>query len=137
MTKISFLNYSKKPEDPPPPVRFLRVKQLKLRKQRRTISKVCSFGHVHSQVFALVNTHVHGKFLALSCHAMVIFEQLILFFKSSFSRYIFHKITGISDALKNNTHDQNEHTIQRSLNAIALTTCHSTGVSWPGLGSSA
>ena len=53
-------------------------------------AKVCiniksvHFGHVHSQLFAPVNTHVHGKVLSLSYHVIVIFEQLIIFFKVSF-----------------------------------------------------
>ena len=48
--------------------------------------KSVHFGHVHSQLFAPVNTSVHGKVLSLSYHAIVIFEQLILYFKGSFSR---------------------------------------------------
>ena len=47
--------------------------------------KSVHFGHVHSQLFAPVNTDVHGKVLSLSYHAIVIFEQFILFFKGSFS----------------------------------------------------
>ena len=53
---------------------------------------------------------MHGKALSLSCHAIVIFEQLIPFIKGSFSRVMLHEITGIIDALKSNAHDQNEHT---------------------------
>ena len=51
------------------------------------------------------------KVLSLSHHAMVIFEQLILFVKGSFPADVFHKITGITDVLKKNAHDQTEHTI--------------------------
>ena len=48
--------------------------------------KSVHFNHVHSQLFAPANTLVDGKVFPLSYHAMVIFEQLILFFKGSFSR---------------------------------------------------
>ena len=51
-----------------------------------------------------------GKYF-LSYHAIVIVEQLILFFKDSLPANVFHKITGITDELKNNVHDQNEQTI--------------------------
>ena len=66
---------------------------------------------MHSYLSAPVNTRVHGKVLFLSYHAIVILEQLILFFKGSFPANIFHEITGITDALKKNAHDQNEQTI--------------------------
>ena len=59
-----------------------------------------------------MNTRVHGKVLSLSQHAIVIFEQLILFFKHSFSANVFHGITGFTDALKKNALDQNEQIIQ-------------------------
>ena len=48
--------------------------------------KSVHFGHVHAQLFAQVNARVHEKILSLSYHAIVISEQLILFFKGSFSR---------------------------------------------------
>ena len=54
----------------------------------KTLKSVKSvhFGHVHTQLFAPVNTDVREKILSLSYHVIVIFEQLILFFKGSFSR---------------------------------------------------
>ena len=65
---------------------------------------------MHFYLSAPVNTRVHGKVLSLSYHAVVIFEQLLLFFKAHFPT-VFHEITGITDALKKNAHDQNEQTI--------------------------
>ena len=43
--------------------------------------KSVHFGYVHSWLFALVKTRVHGKVLSLSYDAIVSLEQLILFFK--------------------------------------------------------
>ena len=60
-----------------------------------------------------MNTRVHGKVLSLSYHAIVIFEQLIPFFQGSFPFNVFHEITGITDALKKNAHDQNKQTIKQ------------------------
>ena len=60
-----------------------------------------------------MNTRLHGKVLSSSYYAIVIFEQLI-FFKGSFSRNVFHQITGITDALKN-AHNQNEQTIHSTV----------------------
>ena len=68
---------------------------------------------MHSLFFAPVNTSVHWKVLSLSYHTIVVFEQLILFFKGSFSVQRILQITGITDALKKNAHDQNEQTILR------------------------
>ena len=48
--------------------------------------KSVHFGHVQSQLFSPVNTRVHGKLLSSSYDAIIIFEQIILFFKDSFSR---------------------------------------------------
>ena len=48
--------------------------------------KSIHFGHVHSQLFAPVNTRVQWKVLALSYYAIVIFEQLIICSKGLFSR---------------------------------------------------
>ena len=64
---------------------ILLLGRLKYDIQKSQVKSV-HFGHVHSKLFAPVNTHVHGKTLSLSYHAIVIFEQLILFFKGSFSR---------------------------------------------------
>ena len=58
-----------------------------------------------------MNTRVHGKVLSLSYHAIVIFEQLNLLFEAHFPTDVFLEITGITDALKKNAHDQNEQTI--------------------------
>ena len=55
---------------------------------------------------------MHRKVLSLSYSATVIFEQLSFFFKGS---NVFHEITGITDALKKNAHDQNEQTIANPL----------------------
>ena len=43
---------------------------------------------------------MHGKVFSLSCHAIVIFEQLIIFSKAHFPTNVFNEITGIADALK-------------------------------------
>ena len=51
------------------------------------------------------------KVLSLSYHAIVIFEQLILFSKAHFPANVFHEVTGITDTLKKNPHNQNEQTI--------------------------
>ena len=48
--------------------------------------KSIHFGHVHSDLCAPVNARVHGKALCLSYYATEVFEQLIPFIKSSFSR---------------------------------------------------
>ena len=59
-----------------------------------------------------MNARVQGRVFSLSCHAIVISEQLIPIIKSSFSANEFHQITGITtDGLKKNAHDQNEQTI--------------------------
>ena len=42
---------------------------------------------------------------------MEILEQLILFLKAQVLANVFHEITWITDALKKNTHDQNEQTV--------------------------
>ena len=49
------------------------------------VVKSIHFAHVHSYLFASVNTRVHEKVLSVSNYGIVIFEQLILFFKGSFS----------------------------------------------------
>ena len=67
-----------------------------------------------------MNTCVRGKVLSLSYHAIVIFEQLIFSSEAEFSPNVFHEITGITDALKKNAHDQNEQTIIQ----IFLGICH-------------
>ena len=46
--------------------------------------KLVHFGHVHFSLFAPVNARVKGKALSLYYHAIVVFEQLILFIKGSF-----------------------------------------------------
>ena len=55
---------------------------------------------------------MHEKVLSLSYHAIVIFEQFILFLEDSFPSNVFHEITEITDALKKDAYDQNEQTIQ-------------------------
>ena len=62
-----------------------------------------------------MNTRVHEKVLSLSYHAMVIFEQLIIFSKAYFPANVFHEITGITGALKKNAHNRKEQTITDSL----------------------
>ena len=57
---------------------------------------------------------MHGKVLSLSYHAIVIFGQLILFFKPHFPANVFQEIMGIIDALKKDAHDQNEQAILKS-----------------------
>ena len=58
-----------------------------------------------------MNTRVHRKAVSLSYHAAVILEQLIPFIKGSLPDNVVHEITGITDALKKNAHDQNEQVI--------------------------
>ena len=57
--------------------------------------KSVHFGHVHSQLFAQVNTRVQEKVLSLSYHAIVIFEQLILFQRLIFPLMYFTKLLGL------------------------------------------
>ena len=54
---------------------------------------------------------MHGKVLSLSCHAIVIFEQLFSS-KAYFPANVFQEVKGITDALKKNAHDQNGQTLQ-------------------------
>ena len=58
-----------------------------------------------------MNIHVLGNALSLSYHAIIIFDQLIFFSKAHFPANVFHKVTGITDAIKKNAFDQNEQTI--------------------------
>ena len=61
---------------------------------------------------------MHGKVISLSCHAIVIFEQLIFSSMAHFPANVFYEITGITDALKKNAHDQNEQTILYNICSI-------------------
>ena len=54
---------------------------------------------------------MYGKVLSLPFHAIVILSNLFFSSKAHFPANVFHEITGITDALKQNVHDQNEQTI--------------------------
>ena len=73
--------------------------------------KSVHFGHVHFQLFAPVNTCAReSTFFILPRNsnfwAINSFLQRLIF-----PANVFHEITGITDALKKNAHDQNEQTI--------------------------
>ena len=67
-----------------------------------------------------MNTHVHEKVLSLSYHAIVIIEQFFSS-KAHFLANVFHEITGITEALKENAHDQNEQIIEIHIPSTNIT----------------
>ena len=75
----------------------------------RLVIKVCLFW---SCAFLALCSPEQSCARESTYHAIVIFEQLILFVKGSFPADAFQEITGIADALKKNAHDQNEQIMQ-------------------------
>ena len=58
-----------------------------------------------------MSARLHGKALSLSYYAIVIL-------KAHFAADVFHEVTGITDTLERNAHDQNEQTITKIYQTI-------------------